>query len=421
MSSGSGLTKEQKKVILATNIGNILEWYDIYAFAYLSPSIAKVFFPFQSSLHALFSSFLVFGIGCLTRILGAFFFGSLGDHKKGRKSTFLISIIITTSATLLIGCLPSFAVAGILAPICLFILRIIQSFGTAGEYPGAICFLYENSHVANSRFMTSWVGVGNQIGAIIGIIEIFVMDKLMSQDFLLSWGWRLSFWYGGIIGLIGIWVRSYLRETPLYELIKKQERVDAESEIGIARNHSKPIFLGVAYGALNASTFYLLGTYLPTYFQEITKISSDNQFFITLIVMILTTVLLPVFGRIGDKVSNRFLLVVSALLIIVCMYPLCLSLREKNWILLGSVSFVSLLSITCISALLGYRLAHLFQTSIRFTGVGLSWNITDGCIGSFSPAIAILLFELTGNESSFCWFVLITAFVSLIAYWRVKD
>jgi MFS transporter, MHS family, proline/betaine transporter len=189
------LKKAQAQVILTVTFGNILEWFEIYSYAYLAPILARVFFNFESSLVNLISSFVIFGSSFLTRPFGGILFGRLGDI-IGRKKAYLLSITIMTIPTFLMGCLPSYAKWGIFAPLSLVVLRLLQSIPAAGEVPGTICFLYENSDLGNNKFITSWTGVGNQIGAILGVIETFIMDQFMSDEFLMTWGWRISFWSG---------------------------------------------------------------------------------------------------------------------------------------------------------------------------------------------------------------------------------
>jgi MHS family proline/betaine transporter-like MFS transporter len=195
----------QSQIVLAVTFGNILEWFEIYLFVYWAPTLSGVFFDFDSALLNLTSIFLIFGIGFIARPLGAIFFGHLGDM-IGRKKSFLLSITVMTIPTFLMGFLPTYAQVGIWSPILLGILRLLQSFPAGGESPGAFCYLYENADSGNQKFMTSWGGFGNQIGTILSVVESILMEKFLPLDFLLSWGWRISFFTGGLIGLLGIYL-----------------------------------------------------------------------------------------------------------------------------------------------------------------------------------------------------------------------
>lgn len=216
MQTKSHLSKQQFKVISIITFGGILEWYEIYSFVYLAPILGKLFFNYHSGLMNLLSSFLLFGTGFISRPFGAILFGRIGDL-IGRKTAFLYSIIIMTIPTFFMGCLPTYAVIGVAAPILFYFLRFIQSIPASGEIPGTICFLYENADEENIKFITSWTNVGNQIGATLGLLEILLIDSFLSEETLLTWGWRISFWSGGLLGLFGIYLRKKLLETPIFK------------------------------------------------------------------------------------------------------------------------------------------------------------------------------------------------------------
>jgi MFS transporter, MHS family, proline/betaine transporter len=413
------LNKKQSRVILTVTFGNILEWFEIYSYAYLAPVFAKLFFNFESSLFNLFSAFLVFGSGFLARPFGAILFGRFGDL-IGRKKAYVWSITIMTIPTFLMGCLPTYSKVGILAPLLLWLLRLIQSIPAAGEVPGTICFLYENSNPENTKFITSWTGVGNQIGAILGVIETFLMDQFMSKAFLATWGWRISFWIGGLIGLFGIYLRRKLYETPSFIKLKEHHKLDKETILQVINNYKKKIGIGIAYGAINASTFYLIATYIPTYFDKMFGLNIYKNAVISLSILFLTTVLLPVFGIIGEKYNNKHIFIFSTIMIVSLLYPFYIFVNNHNSLGIIITGVLYIIPITFISALLPYLLATLFPTSVRFTGVGLAFNLTDGIIGGFTPAIALFLLQFTKQQGAFCWFILACSLVSLFSYFTIK-
>jgi len=409
------LSKEQIHVISAVTFGNILEWFEVYSFAYLAPTLSQKFFHFQSSLSNLIFAFLVFGLGFITRPIGGIIFGRIGDL-IGRKKAFVWSIIILTIPTFLMGLLPTYETWGVFAPISLCLLRIIQSVPTGGEIPGVICYLFENADQSNKRFITSWNDVGNQIGAMIGLLETFIMINLMSPELLLSWGWRISFLTGGLIGLIGIYLRHTLHETPVFEKLKKTHKIDRETIRKLISNYRKRIGIGTAFGMVDAATFYLIATYIPTFIDEQLGLNNNTNLLVSFIILLITTIFLPVFGRLGDKYSNRFMCVSSAFFIIILLYPLSIAMNNNDLVSLSIIGGLYLIPITCITALIGYLLADLFPAQIRFTGVGISANLSDGIVGGFAPAIALLLVKITKSQSGFCLYILLCALVSLISY-----
>jgi len=415
------LNKEQSHVVRAVTFGNILEWFDVYSFGYLAPIISKNFFPNHSSTESLLLSFLVFGLGFVTRPIGGIIFGRIGDH-VGRKKAFILSIVTLTIPTFLMGILPVYESWGIYAPITLCLLRVAQSIPTGGEIPGTICFLFENAHKKNKRFMTSWNAVGNQIGAIVAIVETFVMENIMSSEQIYSWGWRITFITGGFIGLFGIYLRKTLHETPVFKKLERTHKIDHETVLQLLSKFKKQILVGTGFGVVDASTFYLIATYIPVIIGGFLGFSANQVLFASLMILIITTILLPLFGYLGDRLNNKLICSVSAVSIILLLYPLAEALNNKDVLSLMVIGFLFLIPISSITSLIAYQVGNLFPPQVRFTGTGISINLADGIIGGFTPAIALLLLQLTGNQASFCWYILGCAILSLITYLAaIKD
>lgn len=414
------VNREQIRVISAITSGNVLEWYEIYSYAYLAPLLARIFFNFKSELSNLTVSFAFFGLGLFARACGAVLFGKMGDL-KGRKVAFIRSITWMTGPTFLIGFLPTYQDIGLLSPILLALLRLLQAIPSAGEVPGSVCFLYEYSDQSNKRFMTSWVGFGNQVGAILGVTEAYFLHHFLSPEFFSTWGWRISFWSGGILGLLGLVLRRTLHETPVFEHLKELEELDRETETKVVKKNYKKIAKGIAYGAINAVTFYMLATYLPTYFSDVLKLTEAQNAIISILILVLTTILLPVFGILGDKYSNRKILSTLAILTIILTTLLYFSINSQNLIWIGIIGFAFIIPIAGITALLAYQVVNLFPPRIRYRGLGLSFNLSDGFFGGFAPAISLLLVKYSQNEGAFCFFIIFCSLLSLFFYLRIKD
>lgn len=415
------LNREQSHVVKVVNFGNILEWFDVYSFSYLAQILAKKFFPFYNATESLFLASIVFGLGFITRPIGGIIFGRIGDH-IGRKQAFVLSIITLTFPTFLMGILPTYDSWGIYAPICLCILRVLQAIPTGGELPGTICYLFENSYKSNRRFMTSWNAVGNQIGAVVAILETFVMENLMSNEAMYEWGWRISFITGGFIGLFGIYLRHTLHETPVFKRLQRTHKIDHETVLQLISKYLKRIFIGTGFGAVDASCFYLIATYIPFLIGGVLGFEPNQVLSISLIILIITTILLPAFGYLGDRFNNRFMCSSSAIMIILLLYPLSRAISSENVWALAIIGFLFLIPVSCITALIAYQVGNLFPAQVRFTGTGISMNLADGIIGGFTPAIALFLLQATENQAAFCWYLLLCALISLGTYvFAIKD
>lgn len=412
--------KTQSSIILAVTIGNILEWYEIYLYIFWSPFIAQLFFNPESKANNLLYAFLLFAVGFLARPLGGVFFGRLGD-RIGRKKALILSITVMTIPTFLMGLLPTYAQIGVFSTLLLGILRILQSFPGGGELPGAFCYLYESSNSNNRRFMTSWGAVGNQIGIILSIGECFLLEKLLTHEELITWGWRISFLTGGLFGLFGFWLRSRLHETPLFVDMEKHKKFTKESVLDVIYRHKCGIALGIMFCTIDATGFYVLSALFPVYFERILGTSYSENLITTVLLLISTTIPLPFFGMLGDKLNNKMLMVTSAIGIIVLIYPLYYTILHSLFILASILGIAFILCFTCITALIPYLLSSLFPTPIRFTCVGLSFNIVDSIIGGFTPALAIFLLSYTKNEYSFYWILFVSAVISLYSYFHIRN
>jgi len=418
------LNTEQTRVISLVTFGNLLEWFDIYAYAYLSPILAKVFYEQQSSEDNLIKIFLIFGIAFIVRPFGGILFGRIGD-RFGRKTSFLWSVILITIPTFAMGCLPTYSQIGVYASYLLAALRILQAIPAAGEFPGAMCFLYEFSNRQpgqhNRRFMTSWSEVGNQLGAILAVAEAYFMKTYTSPEFMLAWGWRITFWSAGAVGILSIYLRKALHETPMFESVKKHHTIGPETTHHVFTKYKRQVILGTAFGMVCASTFYLAATYIPAYLWKELGLTYTQNIIVTLSILSLSTLLLPFIGKLGDIWNNKMMLVSSILIVIVLLYPLQYAMSTHNMLLLLFIGLVYVIFTSCITALIGYVLAHLFPVQIRYTAVGLTFNIADGIVGGLTPAIALALYHWSGNQAIFCWYIFGTALVSLIAILLIND
>jgi MFS family permease len=413
-------TKSQSKLIRILVFSNILEWYDIYSYAYFSPVLAKIFFGFSNHLYNLIAIFMVFGSAFLARFIGAFIFGCKGDL-SGRKPAFIESITWVTITTFLIGCLPTYAQLGIWSPVLLFAFRIAQSISSAGEVPGTLCFLRENSSPENRKYMMSWTAVGNQIGSILGLLGSLLMSHFMSDSFVDSWGWRISFWIGALIGVFIIYIRNRLNETAEYISNKAKHVLTKVHLYHLIKKKRLNVLQGTGYGFINAASYYLIATYIPLGLVQVLNIEEYYNSFITLCILIVTTITLPIFGILAEYINARKLIIPAAFLMLFLLYPLYLSVQTENVLLffISVTAFVILNSY--LTAMLPLYLVNLFSGPMRYSGTGISFNLSDGIIGGFTPAISLLLFHYTGNPAAFCWFLAICSIISIISFLNIKE
>lgn len=413
--------KEKITIIFAVTIGNLLEWYEIYLYIYWAPILSKLFFNSHSDVVNLANTFLVFAVGFLSRPFGGLFFGRLGD-RIGRRKALILSLLMMTVPTFITGFLPTYAQIGWMAPALLGLMRIVQSFPAGGELPGAFCYLYESSRIQKRHFMSSWGAFGYQMGILISTVESFIMERSMSPEALSSWGWRFSFMFGGIIGLCGLFLRYRLHETPLYKEMQTHERVIKEPILGVLNKHKKGILIGFFFCALNSSMFYLMSINFSEYFAKTFNAGPSANLIITMLILVLVTAPLPFFGILADRYNNnKKMLIISTVGIVLLLYPLYLSISYSSLIFMSIIVIALGLFFTCLSALIPYILCDLFATRVRFTCVGISFNLVDALVGGFTPVAAMWLTHLTRDDGSFCWILLFFALCSLVSYAVMKE
>lgn len=410
--------KQAHTVLFAVTLGNLLEWYEIYLFVYWAPVIAELFFDGKSPLSNLTSTFLIFAIGFLARPLGGIFFGRLGD-RIGRRKALIISLLMMTIPTFITGLLPTRMQIGAFAPWTLLLLRLFQSFPAGGELPGAMCYLYESARLENRRYFSSWASIGFQMGILLSTLESLFLEKLLPSTMLGSWGWRISFLFGGVIGLLGLYLRSKLHETPLYQEMVSHEAIVKESLFKVLFHYKKKILLSIMFCVLNSSAFYLITVNISQYFADLLGLSYRSCLLINSGLLLLITVPIPLIGKLADKYNNQKMAIGAASGAIFSLYPLYVAVVHHHPLLLSIATLFFCLFITCLSALIPYLLSDLFPTKVRFTCLGVSFNTVDALVGGFTPAVVLFLVQLTGNRASFCWLLLFCALISLCSYLRI--
>lgn len=412
--------KNQRNVIFAVTFGNLLEWYEIYLYVYWSPVIAKLFFSSQIESTNLINTFLIFALGLLARPLGGLFFGRLGD-RIGRKKAFILSLMMMTVPTIITGLLPTSTQVGSLAPIFLTCTRFLQSFPAGGELPGAFCYLYECAQLHKRRYFCSWACFGVLAGLLLSTIECFFLELLLPQQDLITWGWRLSFLCGGLLGLCGIFIRSRLHETPLYQEMAKHSIIIKEPILKILSEHRKTLFQGILFWMFNSSSIFFITVNASDYFKTLFKNSHLTSLIISCSLLILIIISLPFFGFLADKINNKKLLIWSTLCNIFLLMPLSCFVTNPSLLGLSITMTIFTLLFTCNTALLSYCTPELFSTRVRYTCVAISFNIADTIIGGFTPFLVLYLAKLTKYEGAFSWVILFFALLSLISYIFMKE
>ncbi len=409
------MRKHERIVIAAATLGSVLEWYEVFLFVYWTPIISQLFFNPNTQFPPLLYALLVFAIGLFSRPFGGLLFGYLGD-RYGRKLSLLISIIAISLPTFILGFLPTYAEIGFWAPAILCMTRILQGLPSGGELPGAMCYLVENAAPERRRFMGSWSFVGPQLGIVISMTECLLLEKTLAPENLFTWGWRLSFALGGLLGLLGFFLRRKMHESPVFAEEKKKNRVSCRPIYETFAKHKKKLVLGAGFTALDAVGIFVITVFSSIYFEKMLGTTLEQNITFTAIVLTVSTLTLPFFGKLGDRFPPRSLLLGSALGTLLLALPFYYSVQHSS---VGFAIFLEILLLIFLNmqfALLPSVLAELFPAPIRYTGMGLSYNICSGLLGGLSPVLALFWVHRTGANGALSVLLAGASLISGIAF-----
>ena len=298
--------QEERKVIFASSLGTVFEWYDFYLYATLAPFFAALFFPKGNDTAALLSAFATYAAGFLVRPFGALVFGRLGDL-VGRKYTFMITIVVMGASTVLVGCLPTYASIGVLAPILLVSLRLLQGLALGGEYGGAATYVAEHAPEHRRGYATSWIQTTATLGFFLSLLVIGVCRAKMSEDVFKAWGWRVPFLVSLVLLIFSVYMRLKLNESPVFQAMKSQGK-GSKSPLRDSFFHypnNKYVMLALFGAAAGQGVVWYTGQFYALFFLTITlKLDYLTAYKLVGISLLLGTPFFLVFGGLSDRIGR---------------------------------------------------------------------------------------------------------------------
>ena len=404
----------RRKVVMASFIGNFVEWFDYAAYGYLAAVISTVFFPETDKTTALLATFAVFAISFLVRPLGGIVWGHIGD-KVGRKAALSLSILIMSGATFCIALLPGYAVVGVLAPVLLLLVRVVQGFSASGEYAGASAFLVEYAPPKRRGLYASVVPASTATGLLLGSLIAALLTGVLSDGQMHDWGWRLPFLLAAPMGLIGRYIRLKLEDTPVFRALEKDDDVAAAPVLETIKKNRRPLIIALGAAVLNAVAFYVLLSYMPTYLSQELGFGASESFLATTIALAAYIGFIFFTGMASDRFGRKKMLITASVLFIVLTVPAFMLLDGAGFLLIVIIQVVLGGLLTLNDGTLPSFLSELFPTRVRYTGFALSFNLANAIFGGTAPFVATLLIAWTGNDIAPAWYVVAAAVVSLSA------
>lgn len=403
------LKKEQRKLLMLSSLGGILEMYDFIIFALLAEYLSLNFFPKTNEFMSLLAVFATFSIGYLVRPLGGIVMGHFGD-RIGRKKIFTISILIMACATFCIGLVPPYSTLGITSPIILTLLRVLQGLSIGGEIPGSIAYVSE-TFPREKGFATGLVQGSVIFGIAAGSLVQAVLTNLLSNDQMAAYGFRIPFFIGGLFGLMSCRLRAQLEESPLF--INIEHKIERFPVITVFKRRLRNTLCGLCFAGFGAARVTLLFLFIPTYINKILKISTTSYLWYNTAAICVSALLIVFFGWLTDRFNHRYLLIGTCLLALLLAIPIFTIYVHFFNLAIIALGFSALLQ-GMGSGVVQPILAELFPTTIRYSGIALTYNLGNALFGGFTPLIATALIYRTGILISPAYYLMLVAAISLI-------
>jgi len=406
--------------IVAAVIGNALEWYDFIVFGFFTVVIARLFFPSDSQYASLLLTTATFGVGFFMRPVGGVLLGIYAD-RRGRKAALLMVITLMTIAIAMIAFAPTYAAIGVAAPLIMVLARLLQGFSAGGEFASATAFLTESAPATRRGLYGSWQMVGQGLAVLLGAILGTLLTRSLTPETLDSWGWRIPFLFGLIIGPVGLYIRRKLDETSAF-LQSNRSLAGQQGAGSVLMSYVKEMLACLGMVVSGTISFYVILIYIPTFARTQLHLPLDQAFLAQSIGLACEVVLIPICGVLSDFVGRKPVMITALVLDLLVTYPLF------SWVS-ASPSFGALLTMQIIlCSLFGVfngpistALAEQFPTRVRSTALAIAYNIAVMLFGGFAQFFVTWLIQATGTPIAPAYYLMFGAAVGLLAAFFLKE
>ncbi|HWD01994.1 MAG TPA: MFS transporter [Amycolatopsis sp.] len=413
-----------KRAVWASAMGNATEWYDygVFTSGAIATSIGTVFFPGEG--NAVLKSLALVAVGFIVRPFGGAFFGPLGD-KLGRQRVLAITILLMSGCTFLVGVLPTYSGSysiGLGAPILILLLRLVQGFSTGGEYGGAATFIAEYAPTKRRGFFGSFLEFGTLSGYVLGNVVVLAVTLSLSSEQVEAWGWRIPFYVALPLGLVGLYLRSKLEDTPEFKRLEAsgQKSEKAPLKETLTRNWRMILNLIGIVLLLNIADYMLLTT-MPTYFTDTLHINDNTSTLIIIGVEIVQMAIILPLGGLSDRIGRKPLLLTAAIGFLVLSWP-CIKLMQSGsllWLVVG-FGIVAILLVLML-AVIGSTFPAMFPTRVRYGSFAIGYNVSTSLFGGTCGVVVTALIGSTGNKDWPAYYLMVAAVIALVPIIKIPE
>jgi len=417
--SGAADMRRRLKAIFIGSVGNLVEYYDFYAYAAFALYFAKSFFPEGDELVQQLNAAVLFAAGFLARPLGGWLFGHIAD-RHGRRVSLTISVMLMCLGSLVIAVTPTYSTIGFAAPVILAAARVLQGLSLGGEYGTSATYLSEVADQKNRGFYSSFQYVTLIGGQLCAIMVLLVLQQwLLTPEQLREWGWRIPFAIGGVLAIFATVMRRNLHETDSFKAAQRTRR--SESSLRELFRYPREVALVIGLTMGGTAAFYTYTTYMQKFLRLSVKLNDIETTMVTAGSLVFALVLQPIYGAISDRIGRKWLLIAFGLLGTVFTIPLLTALRETHsaWTAFFLIAAAWAI-VSCYTSINAVVKAELFPAGVRATGVGLPYALTVSIFGGSAESVA-LYFKSIGHESWFYTYLTGCIAMSLLVYVFMRD
>ncbi|GHE78529.1 MFS transporter [Streptomyces longispororuber] len=421
-----------RRAVKAASLGNAMEWFDFGIYSYLAVTLGHVFFPSGNDTVQLLSSFATFAVSFLVRPLGGMVFGPMGD-RIGRKKVLALTMILMAIGTFAIGLIPSYATIGFWAPVLLILFRLVQGFSTGGEYGGASTFIAEYAPDKRRGYFGSFLEFGTLAGYVGAAGLVTILTTTLDDGAMESWGWRVPFLVAGPLGLVGLYLRLRLDETPAFQKLSDESyhpaseaasavETSAKGDLAtIFRQYWPSLILCVALvGAYNV-TDYMLLSYMPTYLSDELGYDDTHGLLILIATMLVLMLVISRVGVLSDRFGRKPLLMAGMVGFLVLSAPAFLLIQQGALIAVAAGMLMLGLSLVCLLGTMSATLPALFPTPVRYGSLSVGYNLSASLFGGTAPLVITALISVTGSDMMPAYYAMAAAAVGIVAVACMKE